>query len=78
MYEKRSAATAAACAALAGIIMVPVISGAQSAPIELRAQSTPIKHVVFIFLENDSFDHILGFWCNDHPARCPWRTYRHR
>jgi phospholipase C len=61
--RRRIAAAAVACAVLAGIMMVPVISGAQA--------TSPIKHVVFIFLENDSFDHILGFWCNDHPARCP-------
>jgi phospholipase C len=32
---------------------------------------TPIKHVVVIYLENHSFDSILGFWCNQNPGRCP-------
>src|SRR5215471_16688309 len=32
---------------------------------------TPIQHVVVIYLENHSFDNVLGFWCDDHPGRCP-------
>ena len=24
-----------------------------------------------IYLENHSFDSLLGFWCDDHPGRCP-------
>src|SRR6516165_9006989 len=31
----------------------------------------PIQHVVVVFLENHSFDSVLGFWCDDHPGRCP-------
>jgi phospholipase C len=27
--------------------------------------------VVVIYLENHSFDNLLGFWCNSHPGRCP-------
>jgi phospholipase C len=36
-----------------------------------QAQVNPIKHIVVIYLENQSFDSMLGFWCDDHPARCP-------
>jgi phospholipase C len=36
-----------------------------------QAQATPIRHAVVIFLENHSFDSLLGFWCNAHPGRCP-------
>jgi phospholipase C len=32
---------------------------------------SPVRHVVVIFLENHSFDSVLGFWCDDHPGRCP-------
>lgn len=34
---------------------------------------TPIQHVVLIDLENDSFDHLLGFWCDEpqNTGRCP-------
>jgi phospholipase C len=35
------------------------------------AASSPIKHVVVLYLENHSFDSILGYWCQNHPARCP-------
>jgi phospholipase C len=34
-------------------------------------QASPIKHVVVLYLENHSFDSILGFYCDDHPGRCP-------
>jgi phospholipase C len=40
-------------------------------PAATQAQATPIKHVVVIYLENHSFDNMLGFWCNAHPGRCP-------
>jgi phospholipase C len=33
--------------------------------------ASPVKHVVVIYLENHSFDNILGHWCNSHPGRCP-------
>jgi phospholipase C len=33
--------------------------------------STPIRHIVVIYLENHSFDNVLGFWCDSHPGRCP-------
>jgi len=26
---------------------------------------------VVIFLENHSFDSLLGYWCDAHPGRCP-------
>ena len=32
---------------------------------------TPIRHVVVLYLENHSFDNVLGYWCNSHPGRCP-------
>jgi phospholipase C len=37
----------------------------------LRAQTSPIHHVVLLYLENHSFDSVLGYWCNKHPGRCP-------
>ena len=33
--------------------------------------ATPIRHIVVIYLENHSFDNVLGYWCDDHPGRCP-------
>jgi phospholipase C len=32
---------------------------------------TPIRHVVVIYLENHSFDNLLGYWCDSHRGRCP-------
>jgi phospholipase C len=32
---------------------------------------SPIQHVVVLYLENHSFDSLLGFWCDDSPGRCP-------
>lgn len=65
------------CAAMA----VPAVSQARAAapasavgagPAVTRARpASPIQHVVVIYLENHSFDNILGFWCDRHPGRCP-------
>ena len=33
------------------------------------AQSTPIQHIVVLYLENHTFDSLLGYWCDRHPAR---------
>ncbi len=35
------------------------------------ASASPIKHVVVIYMENHSFDNVLGYWCNANPGRCP-------
>jgi phospholipase C len=34
-----------------------------------QAQSTPIQHIVVLYLENHTFDNMLGYWCDQHPAR---------
>src|SRR5215475_11223464 len=56
-------AAGAAVAALAGV-------GAAGPP-GATAASRPIRHVVVIYLENHSFDNVLGYWCDVHRARCP-------
>jgi phospholipase C len=45
--------------------------GGLVAPGATQAQPTPIRHVVVIYLENHSFDSLLGFWCDENPGRCP-------
>jgi phospholipase C len=35
------------------------------------AQPQPIRHIVVLYLENHSFDDLLGYWCNQHRRRCP-------
>jgi len=57
----RLCAVGAVAAALAGAVGLP----------RATAASPPIRHVVVIYLENHSFDNVLGFWCDVHPARCP-------
>ncbi len=32
---------------------------------------SPIQHVVVLYLENHSFDSLLGYWCGANPTRCP-------
>lgn len=32
---------------------------------------TPIRHIVVLYLENHSFDSLLGYWCDNHRRRCP-------
>src|SRR5437588_8413855 len=62
---------AAALALVAGGTAVGAASGASPLAAARAAAATPIKHVVVIYLENHSFDNILGYWCNDNPGRCP-------
>jgi phospholipase C len=57
-----AAACAASAVALAGFLPG---STATAQP------ATPIQHVVVIYLENHSFDNVLGYWCNANPGRCP-------
>jgi phospholipase C len=46
--------------------------GERGAPPPVPArQASPIRHVVVIYLENHSFDNVLGFWCDANPGRCP-------
>src|SRR5215472_2192634 len=35
------------------------------------AQPTPIHHIVVLYLENHSFDNVLGYWCRKNLGRCP-------
>src|SRR6266702_4551732 len=37
----------------------------------VNAQSTPIKHIVVLYMENHTFDNMLGYWCKRHARRCP-------
>jgi len=49
-----------------------VTSGGRGAPRPVPArQASPIRHVVVIYLENHTFDNVLGFWCHANPGRCP-------
>ncbi len=50
------------------------MAGAASAhpvPAHAGAQRTPVRHIVVLYLENHTFDNLLGYWCDRHTARCP-------
>lgn len=55
----------------------PVASGAAPGGVTSpTGGGVPIKHVVVIFQENQSFDHVLGGFCVRHPGRdCRGRTW---
>jgi phospholipase C len=62
MVKRILAAVAVAAAALPlGVLGAP----APWAP----ASTVPIRHVVVLYLENHSFDNVLGYWC-DQTRRC--------
>src|SRR5579859_8073051 len=61
-------------AALPGglLIAVPgIVLPASGGTAPATAARSPIQHVVVLYLENHSFDNILGFWCHSNPGRCP-------
>lgn len=39
----------------------------------VNARPMPIKHIVVLYMENHSFDNVLGYWCNQpqNVGRCP-------
>ena len=55
------------CAARAVVAAFAGVAGTPGA----TAASPPIRHVVIIYLENHSFDNVLGYWCDLHRGRCP-------
>lgn len=49
-----------------------VTNGGRGAPRPVPCRRvSPVRHVVVIYLENHSFDNVLGFWCDANPGRCP-------
>ena len=36
-----------------------------------NAQPNRVEHIVVLYLENHSFDNLLGYWCRNHHGRCP-------
>ena len=63
------AALVAAVASMSGLAAAsPRGAGSPGRP---AAPASPIRHIVVLYLENHSFDSLLGFWCDRHPRRCP-------
>ncbi len=55
----------------AGLTWLSGLAMASTKSPESQAQARPVKHIVVLYLENHSFDNLLGYWCDDHRARCP-------
>jgi phospholipase C len=56
----------------AGALAVTAVATSSVArPAAVRAQPSPIQHIVVLYLENHTFDNLLGYWCDDNPGRCP-------
>ena len=68
--RKVIASLTAAAAGLAGLALASTASARPLAP-HASSQRSPVRHVVVLYLENHSFDNVLGFWCDTHAARCP-------
>lgn len=66
MRRLRMAAGALLGALLVTAAVTPGLAGSAAA----QAQATPIRHVVVLYLENHTFDNVLGYWCDQHPGRC--------
>jgi phospholipase C len=60
-----------AMATAAGAETPPLRHASQPLPLRHSAPRSPIRHVVVLYLENHSFDNLLGYWCNHNPGRCP-------
>lgn len=71
-------------AGIAGIAGLAIASPASARPSTLDHRAlhslqqtgtvrprSPIRHVVVLYMENQSFDSMLGYWCNRHRGRCP-------
>jgi phospholipase C len=79
--DRLAAVMGASIVATAGLLLPAAGAGARtvtgsaprmSAPVVHRPRAnSPIRHVAVIYLENHSFDNILGYWCDQHQGRCP-------
>jgi len=60
----------AAGALLGAFLLTAAVTQDVTGSAAARAQTTPIHHVVVLYLENHTFDNVLGYWCDQHPGRC--------
>lgn len=49
--------------AVAGGAALAIAGVLPSAPARAAATTSPIQHVVVLYLENHTFDNVLGYWC---------------
>jgi len=57
-------------AALSAVALLPLLWTVPGLAVTARPK-TPIGHVVVLYLENHTFDNMLGYWCDQNPGRCP-------
>src|SRR5262245_47231527 len=57
-------------AAVSAVALLPLVWTVPGSAVTARPK-TPIDHVVVLYLENHTFDNLLGYWCNQNPGRCP-------
>jgi len=57
-------------AALSAVALLPLLWTVPGFAVTARPK-TPIGHVVVLYLENHTFDNMLGYWCDQNPGRCP-------
>jgi phospholipase C len=59
--------------ALFAIVLLALVAGLAGlvAPTATQARAIPIRHVVVLYMENHSFDNVLGYWCDRNRKRCP-------
>jgi hypothetical protein len=70
---------ATTAAGLAGLAVASTASAqplaahmsAKPLAVHASAQRSPVRHIVVLYLENHSFDNLLGYWCDQHRRRCP-------
>jgi phospholipase C len=49
---------------VAGLAAAALPLGVLGAPAPQAASTVPVRHIVVLYLENHSFDNVLGYWCN--------------
>jgi phospholipase C len=69
----RTRAIALLAAGTAALSALVTTGTATARPLSAQpsAQGSPIKHIVVLYLENHTFDDLLGYWCRHKPGRCP-------
>src|SRR5262252_6561800 len=54
---------------VAAFVAAALPLGVLGAPAPQAASTVPVKHIVVLYLENHTFDNVLGYWC-DQTHRC--------
>jgi phospholipase C len=69
LVRSKLAGAVAGTALLAGGIAAAGAGSAHAQSAGARGAQSPVRHIVVLYLENHSFDNVLGYWC-DAAKRC--------